>query len=279
MIDTINVPSAELITEHRQSHLINIGTTVKNTLTLAYRSWLKMVHNPEMFMEIALLPVIMTLSFALLFGGAISGSTENYLPLIIPGILVMCCAMGCSAAGTQLREDMSKGITKRLASLPISRIAPVAGMLITDMTRYAIVSVIVFALGFAMGYRPEAGIIAVLGCIGFMTITAWCLSWVFAFVGVSSKSVSSAATIGNVVMFPLAFLSNALVPVDTLPSWLQWFAVHVNPLSYVVTAMRDMLSGTIGPEFWFALIGAVIIVAVFAPLTMHAYTRKTYRLA
>ncbi|MCL2509934.1 MAG: ABC transporter permease [Methanomassiliicoccaceae archaeon] len=270
MTETSIIPAAE----RKVANRISLRVTLRNTFTLAYRAWLKMVHSPEIFMEIALLPIIMTLAFTFLFGGAIAGSTAGYLPVVIPGILVWCCAMGCNAAGTKLREDMSKGITTRLASMPISRFAPVGGMLITDISRYVIVSVIVFALGYGLGYRPETGLIGVIACIGFMSFTAWCLSWIFAFIGVSSKSVSSASTIGNVIMFPLAFMSNALVPVETLPGWLQFFVVHINPLSYIVTGLRQLLSGSLGMEFWGALLGALLIVAVFAPLTMRSYAKK-----
>jgi ABC-2 type transport system permease protein len=261
-------------TERDLKNRISFTVAVKNSFTLAYRAWLKMLHNPESFMEMSILPIMLTLLFTFLFGGAVSGSTADYLPVIIPGVLVMCCAMGCSTAGILLREDMNKGITKRLTSMPIARISPVAGILMIEIIRYTIIGVVVFALGFALGYRPEAGIVGVLGCIGLMVIAAWCLSWVFALMSVSVKTVSTAHTVGMVVMFPMAFLSNALVPVDTMPGWLQW-VVDFNPLSHVVTAMRELLStGAMGSEFLIALAGSLIVLAVFAPMTVRAYKRK-----
>jgi ABC-2 type transport system permease protein len=104
---------------------------------------------------------------------------------------------------------------------------------------------------------------------------AWCLSWVFAFIGLCTKTISTASAIGVVVMFPLVFLSNAFVPAQTMPSWLQYFALHVNPLSRVVTTVRQLLAyGTIGADFWFALFVTLAIFVVFVPLTLNAYMRK-----
>ena len=130
-------------------------------------------------------------------------------------------------------------------------------------------------MGYIIGYRPEAGIPAVIFSILFMMLVAWCLSWVFAFISMCTKTISTASAIGVVVMFPLVFLSNAFVPAETMPSWLQYFVLHINPLSRVVTVVRQMLTyGTTGADFWFALFGTLAILIVFIPLTVYAYNRK-----
>jgi ABC-2 type transport system permease protein len=271
MTDTAIIPA----TERKLKNRVSFGFAVKNTFTLAYRAWLKMVHSPEIFFEISIMPILFTLLFTFLFGGAVSGGTQEYLPTIIPGILVMCCAMGCSSAGSLIREDMDKSVTSRLTSMPIARIAPVAGMLLTDIIRYLIIGVIVFVLGFILGYRPASGIGGIIACIALMTLASWCLSWLFAFVSISAKTASSASSLGTFIMFPLAFLSNCFVPADTLPGWLEWFVMNINPLSRVVTAMREILAnGAIGSNFWFALLGSAVLLAIFAPLTLWAYKRK-----
>lgn len=77
-----------------------------------------------------------------------------------------------------------------------------------------------------------------------------------------------------IILFPLTFLSNAFVPVDTLPGWMQWF-VNINPVSHLITAIRDLVnSGAIHADFWFSIIGALAILAIFVPLTVRAYMRK-----
>ena len=169
----------------------------------------------------------------------------------------------------------NKGTTSRFKSMPIARIAPVAGSLTADLIRYAVGGTTVFTTGYVLGYHPEAGILAVIFSILFMMLVAWCLSWVFAFISLCTRTISTASAIGVVVMFPFVFLSNAFVPADTMPSWLQYLALHINPLSRVVTAVRQLLScGAIGPDFWFVVFGILVILAVFIPLTIDAYKRK-----
>jgi ABC-2 type transport system permease protein len=235
-----------------------------------------MFKSPEILVDFVVLPIMFTLLFTFLFGGAISGDIPNYLPVVIPGVLLMSSFTNCTTAGSKLREDVDKGTTSRFKSMPIARIAPLAGSLIADLTRYIIGGVTVFTMGYILGYRPESGIFAVIFSIFFMTFIAWCLSWVFAFISMCTKTISTASAIGVVVMFPLVFLSNAFVPAETMPDWLQYFVLNINPLSHVVTAVREFLTyGTIGTDFWLALFGALVILVVFIPLTINAYKRKS----
>lgn len=254
---------------------IGVGTTIKNSYIFAYRALLKMFKNPEILIDFVILPVMFTLLFTFLFGGAISGSIQNYLPIVIPGVLLMSSFTNCTTAGSKLREDVDKGTTSRFKSMPIARIAPLAGSLTADLVRYIIGGITVFTTGYILGYRPEAGIPAVIFSILFMMFVAWCLSWVFAFISLCTKTISSASAIGVVVMFPLVFLSNAFVQAETMPSWMQYFVLNINPLSRVVTVVRQLLAyGTIGEQFWIALLGGLAILFVFIPLTVNAYRRK-----
>jgi ABC-2 type transport system permease protein len=174
--------------------------------------------------------------------------------------------------GVQLREDMDKGVFNRFRSLPIARISPLAGALLADTIRYGIATVLTIVMGYIMGYRPE-----LLGMVigGVLVMGAsWCISWIFAFFGVIARTASSVQGISMMVLFPLTFLSNAFVPANTLPDWLQVF-VKFNPISHLVSAVRQLAnSGTIGQDFWLTLLGAVAIVLIFAPLTVKAYMRK-----
>jgi ABC-2 type transport system permease protein len=226
-------------------------------------------------MDVTIMPIIFTLLFSTIFGGAISGSVKNYLPIMVPGILLMVFMTSSSGAGTQLREDMDKGITNRFKSMPIARIAPLAGILIADLIRYITAGVVVFSTGYIMGYRPEAGIGAVMFSILFMMFITWCLSWLFAFIGISAKSATTVGTLGIMITFPLVFLSNAFIPTKTLPDWLQFFVVHINQLTKAVSTIRQILNhGTIGNDFWMSLLGALVILIVFVPLTLGVYKRK-----
>jgi ABC-2 type transport system permease protein len=269
--------SAIAITPPAQRKLrnhVSLGQTLSNTLTMAYRGLLKIKRTPEQLFDVTLQPIIFTVMFTYIFGGAISGDVQSYLPVIIPGILVQTVITTSVVTGVQLREDMDKGVFDRFKSLPIARIAPLAGALLADTVRYAIASTLTFTMGFIMGYRPAGGLDHVIGAAVLVIVCSWAISWIFAFFGVIARSASSVQGISFLVLFPLTFLSNAFVPVNTMPEWLQWF-VNINPVSHLVTAVRDLANnGTFGSDAWVALLGAAVIVAVFAPRTVRAYMRK-----
>ncbi|MDR1404816.1 MAG: ABC transporter permease [Candidatus Methanoplasma sp.] len=251
-----------------------IITAISQTFTFAHRAMIKAFRNPESLADVAVMPIMFTLLFAYLFGGAISGSTDAYLPVVIPGILIMTLVTSCGTSGIQIREDMDKSITSRFKSMPVARFAPVAGILIADLVRFAIAGAVVFVAGYAIGYRPEWSMI--LACILFMMFFAWCLSWLFAFVSISVKSSAMATSAAMMILFPLTFLSNAFVPAETMPSVLQFFVNSINPLTKAVSSVREMLTyGTIDTDFWLSLLGAAAILAVFIPLTLRRYMRKT----
>ncbi len=248
--------------------------TIRNSLTMAYRGLLKIQHTPEQLMDVTLQPILFTLMFTYLFGGAIAGNVQNYLPIIIPGILAQSILTGCVSIGVQLREDMDKGVFDRFKSLPIARIAPLAGALLADTIRYAIVTILTFSMGYIMGYRPGAGFVGVLEVSILVIAFAWCMSWIFAFAGVTGRSAASVQGISMMILFPLTFLSNAFVPVNTLPTALKWFAT-LNPVSHLITAIRELVNnGVIGQDFWLSILGALVVLAIFAPLTIRAYIRK-----
>jgi len=253
----------------------SFGQSIRNSLTMAYRGLLKIRRTPEQLFDVTLQPIIFTLMFTYIFGGAISGDVQSYLPVIIPGILVQTVITTSIVTGVQLREDMDKGVFDRFKSLPIARIAPLAGALLADTVRYTIATILTFSMGYIMGYRPEGGLeyVAIAGLL--VIVCSWAISWIFAFFGVIARTASSVQGISMIVLFPLTFLSNAFVPVKTMPDWLQWF-VNINPISHLVTAVRDLANtGTIGSDLAISLIGAAVIVAIFAPLTVRAYMRRT----
>jgi len=248
--------------------------TIRQSLIMAYRGLLKVRRTPEQLIDVTLQPILFTLMFTYLFGGAISGNVHAYLPIIIPGILAQTILTGSVAIGVNLREDMDKGVFDRFRSLPIARIAPLAGALIADVIRYVIVTVLTFTMGYIMGWRPAAGFAGVMEASLLVIFFAWCTSWIFAFMGVISKTASGVQGISMVILFPLTFLSNAFVPTNTLPGPLKWFA-EANPVSHLVNAIRNLLEhGKTGSDFWLSLSGALVIMLVFSFITVRAYTRK-----
>ncbi|HET9420306.1 MAG TPA: ABC transporter permease [Nocardioides sp.] len=247
--------------------------TVNQTLSMAWRATKKMRRNPEQFFDVLIQPLLFTAMFAYIFGGAVSGDVSSYLPLIIPGILAQTTLTACIATGIQLREDMDKGVFDRFRSLPIARIAPLAGPMIADLLRYTVATVLTFATGIAMGYRPGGGVLGVLGAAVLTIACGWSMAWIFTWVGIKGRSAQSVQAISLMIMFPLTFMSNAFVPADTLPGWLKAF-VDVNPVSHVVTAVRDLANhGQVTGEVGWAVLACLAVIAIFAPLSVRSYRK------
>jgi ABC-2 type transport system permease protein len=272
MSDTQQIIPAQ---ERSLKNHIGLRQIIHDTLVMAYRGLRKMRRNPEQFSDVTIQPIIFTLMFAYIFGGAIAGNVHNYLPTIIPGILAMTVLTTSQVTGVQIREDMDKGVFNRFRSMPMSRIAPLSGALLADTIRYGIATVLTLVMGYILGWRPGGGFGHLVLSALLTVVVAWCISWVFAFIGMIARTAASVQGIAFLFLFPLTFLSNAFIPVKTLPGWLQAF-VKVNPISHLVSAVRELANqGVVGRDFWYCLLGAAIVVAIFAPLTVRAYMRKT----
>ena len=252
---------------------VSFAETVRQSLSMAYRGVLKIRHNPEQLFDVTLQPIIFTLMFTYIFGGAISGNVHDYLPVIIPGILVQTVITTSIVTGTQLREDMDKGVFDRFRSLPIARISPLAGALLADMIRYLIATTLTIVMGIIMGWRPDFW--GTIAAAVLVIVCSFAISWIFALMGCVMSKASAVQGISMLILFPLTFMSNAFVPVDTMPGWLQTF-VNINPISHIVTAVRELTAtGHAGMHVVWALVGAAVITAVFAPLAVRAYMRNT----
>ena len=252
---------------------VSLGETLAQTLIMAWRALKKMRRNPEQLFDVTVQPLLFTAMFAYIFGGAISGNVRAYLPQLIPGIVAQTVLTTCMATGVQLREDMEKGVFDRFKALPMARIAPLAGPMIADLVRYLIASGLTFATGVAIGYRPAGGALGVLGAIALAIFTGWSLAWVFTWIGTIAKSARAVQGMSMLILFPLTFLSNAFVPVTTLPGWLADF-VKVNPVSHLVSGTRALANqGTVSAEVGWTVLACVVVIAVFAPLSVRSYRR------
>jgi ABC-2 type transport system permease protein len=250
-----------------------VAETVSETLSMAWRSLKKMRRNPEQFFDVTLQPLLFTAMFAYIFGGAISGNVSSYLPLLIPGIVAQTVLTTCMSSGVQLREDMDKGVFDRFKVLPIARIAPLAGPMVADLVRYLIAASLTFVMGVIIGYRPGGGVLGVLGAIALSIFTGWSLAWIFTWIGTIARNARSVQGMSMLILFPLTFLSNAFVPVSTLPSGLADF-VKINPVSHLVSATRDLAnSGTVSGEVGWTLLAGLAVIAIFAPLSVRSYRR------
>jgi ABC-2 type transport system permease protein len=235
---------------------------------------LKIKHVPEQLIDVTLTPVLFLLMFTYLFGGAIAGSTGDYLQYILPGILVMSVLFTTVYSGVTLNTDVTKGVVDRFRSLPIWRPAPLVGAVLGDSVRYLVAATVVVALGLAMGFRPEGGAGGVVAAMLLVVVFAFGMAWIFTTVGMLMRAPNAVMNAGFMGLFPLLFLSNVFVDPETLPGWLEAF-VDVNPISHLVTTVRGLMEGTatVG-EVGLVLATAAALTAVFAPLTVHLYRSK-----
>lgn len=256
------------------SNHIGLRRALSTSLTMAHRGLLKIKHNPEQLFDVTVQPILFTALFAFIFGGAIGGNVHDYLPILIPGILVQTVILTSVVTGTQLREDMDKGVFDRFKSLPIARISALAGALVADMVRYTIATVLTVLVGLCLGYRPGGGFVGVVAAALVIIVCSFAVSWIWALVGVTGKSAAGVQGISMMVMFPLTFLSGAFAMVSTMPGWLQGLN-RANPVYYMVNTCRELMNGNqYTANLAWSLLGAVAVIAIFAPLAVKAYMRR-----
>ena len=240
----------------------------------AWRAWLKIRHVPEQLSDVIAVPIIFTLLFTYLFGGALAGSPHRYLQTLLPGTLVMAVLLATMYTGVNLNSDHAAGVYDRFRTLPIWRPAPIVGALLGDTVRYLISSALVVALGLALGFRPHGGPGGVALGTALVVAFASALSWVFCWLGLVLRSPSAVSNLALLVLFPLTMASNTFVDPRTMPGWAR-AVVDANPVSHLVTTVRDAMAGHAGTGQAVAVLAtAAATVVVFAPLTMRAYDRK-----
>jgi ABC-2 type transport system permease protein len=234
---------------------------------------LKVKHVPEQLLDVTITPVMFVVMFTYIFGGAIAGSTGQYLDYLLPGILVMSVLFTTVYSGVALNTDLTKGVVDRFRSLPIWRPAPLVGSMLGDTVRYLVAGTVIILLGLALGYRPRGGVAGTLAALGLVVVFAFGLSWVFTTIGLLMRSPSAVMSTGFMAMFPLTFLSNVFVKPATLPPALKAF-VDANPISILATASRGLMAGRAdaGP-IAIVLAVAIALTAVFAPLTTRLYRK------
>jgi oleandomycin transport system permease protein len=249
-------------------------TGLRNTFTLTWRSVLKIRTNMEDVVGLSLQPIMFLLLFTYVFGGAIAGGTHAYLQYALPGLLVMTVVFATLGTGLMLNQDITGGVFDRFRTLPIARWAPLGGAVLGDMVRYMISVAITLGFAMVLGFRIETSPVAAIAACLLLLTFALAMCWVSALIGMLVKTPQGVQMFGFLVMFPLVFGSNLLVPKSTMPGWLQSF-VNVNPMTDLASAVRGLLVGApAGPAALRALLWALGIFVVFAPLAVRAYRRR-----
>ncbi|MER7165473.1 ABC transporter permease [Micromonospora sp. NPDC000207] len=248
---------------------------LQHTMTLAWRSLVQIKHNPMELLDLSIQPVMFVLLFTFVFGGAIAGSPGDYLLFALPGIIVQNAFFATMTTGFGLNHDLTKGVFDRLRSLPIARWAPLAGRILADTVKQAWSVTLLLGVGMVLGFRlGDNGIVGLLGAFALLLAFSLAAAWISVLVGVLVSEPDKVQIFGFMVIFPLTFTSNAFVPTETMPGWLQAW-VEVNPVTVLADALRGLLVAgpVVGPVVQ-SLIWAAVLAAIFAPLSVRALRRR-----
>ena len=247
---------------------------VRNTLTIARRNLLHIKATPEQLVEMSIQPLMFLVLFVYVFGGAIEGSSREFLMYALPGILVQSVAFLPFTTALALNVDFQRGVIDRFRSLPIARSAVISGRILADGARIVWSIVIITGFGVLLGFRFGGGVAGALGALAVVTAFGITMCWPMAFIGITARSTESVNTWGFMIILPLTFASSAFVRPETMPGWLEAF-VDVNPVTSVIDAARGlMLGGAVARPVVQSVIWMAVITAVFAPLAIARYRRR-----
>jgi ABC-2 type transport system permease protein len=247
---------------------------LSNVLAFAWRALLKIKHVPEQLFDAIITPVMFTVMFTYIFGGALAGSPQQYLQFLLPGIMVQTVVFASMYTGVTLNTDLSKGIYDRFRSMPIWHLSPIVGAMFGDFLRYTLSSGIVVVVGVVLGYRPETGVVGVILSIALLNVCVFGFGWIFTTLGIWLKTAGSVMTLGWIFLMPMTFASNVFVDAATMPGWLKAF-VDVNPVALLVTALRGILDGNgTARQVGMALIAPAVLTAICAPIALTLYRRR-----
>jgi ABC-2 type transport system permease protein len=249
-------------------------SALSNALAFGWRAVLKFKHVPEQLFDLVMTPIMFTLLFTFVFGGALAGSPGDYLQFFLPGILVQTVVFNSVYSGMGLSTDLGKGLFDRFRSLPIWSLAPFAGLMVGDILRHLIAGLIILTIGLILGYRPAAGPVGIVAAFLVLFAIGFGMGWIFMVLGLLVRTPTTVMTIGFSFLFPVVFASNIMVDPATMPNWLRAF-VDVNPVSLATTAIRGLMGGgAMAGEVLLALIAPVLLTALLAPVTLWLYLRR-----
>lgn len=254
-------------------------TAVSDTWVMTARNLRRYLRLPQLLFFSSVQPVMFLLLFNYVFGGALGRTVTvpggRYIDYLLPGILVQMVMFGGVQTGIGLADDMGKGIVDRFRSLPMSRLAVIAGRTTADAIRNVVVISIMLGVGTVLGFRFQDGWVNAVSMVALAVLFGFAISWVFALIGMSVKDAETAQLASFVFIFPLTFASSAFVAVATMPSWLQVFARH-QPITVAVDSARHLALGTpADASVWTLVVWSLSLLAVFVPAALWQYQRRS----
>jgi len=244
-----------------------------DSLVIARRNLTRIARTPQLLVFATIQPVMFVLLFRYVFGGSIKVPGTTYVDYLIPGIIVQTVVFGATSTAVGLSQDMSLGIIDRFRSLPMARSAVLAGRTIADLVRNIFVVLLMIVVGTAVGFRFHNGFLPAVAAILVALLLGYCLSWVFALIGLSVPDPESAQLAGFLPIFPLVFASSVFTTINSMPGWLQAFA-KVQPITRAANTVRALTQGgAVATNLIWTVLWSVAIISVFAPLAVRRYRK------
>jgi ABC transporter DrrB family efflux protein len=266
-------------------HPPGLRRAARDVAVLTRRNLLHTVRLPGVLLVSSIMPVVFIVMFTYVFGGAVQAALPQaaagkYVNWLVPGLLAQFALFGGAGTAAGLADDLAKGTIDRFRSLPMARVAVLAGRTFSDLARSAGTLTMMTAVGFLIGFRWHTSLLGLVGGIAVALAFGYAWSWAMAVVGLLVRTAEAVQAAVYIVVFPLGFTSAVFVPTQSMPGWLQPFAAH-QPVTATANAVRGLILGpgalptgqTVGAQVGLALLWAAAIIAVCVPLAVHAYRR------
>ena len=260
-----------------------LGGALMDGQVIVWRNLKRITRIPELAIFAVLQSIMFVLLFAYVFGGAIpigDGGAEVYRNYLMPGIFVQTLGFAAITTAVGMNDDMNKGLIDRFRSLPMARSAVVGGRVVADVIYNALILVVLMVSGLVVGWRVNGSFTDFVLAVLLLGAFTFAMTWVGVFMGMRAPTVEVVQQLGFITIFPLSFVSNVFVPLESLPTWLQPVA-EWNPFSAITQSVRELFGNPVASTgswpsenpYLLSVIWIVVLVAVFAPLGVRTYNR------
>ncbi|MGW7102067.1 ABC transporter permease [Streptomyces sp. NPDC054838] len=256
---------------------IGLRANLRHIGALVRRNTLQIKQDPESMFDVVFMPIIFTLLFVFVFGGAISGKgqQEAYVNYVVPGLMAMMGMNIAMGVGTGVNDDFKKGVMDRFRSMPIARSSVLIAKIVVELGRMMVAIAILLGVGFMLGLSIKTSVLDLLLSIGLSAVFGASLMWIFILLGLTMKTAQAVQGMAMLVLMPLQFGSSIFAPPSTMPGWLQTFTDY-NPLSNLADAARGLINGgAVAHPVWVTLAWSVAITLVTMPLAVRKFRQKT----
>ncbi|MFF2543357.1 ABC transporter permease [Kitasatospora sp. NPDC058063] len=273
---TLTPPRARDTRPPAEDSRIGLAGTLRHVGALTRRNLMRIKADPESMFDAVLMPIIFTVLFVYVFGGAMAGNQDDYKQYLIPGLLGQTGLTLAMAVGTGLNSDFQTGVMDRFRTLPIGRASVLLSKIVAETLRGLLSFAILIGFAMCIGFEVRTGPLEVLATIGLALVFGMSIVWISMLLGMALRSAQAVQGVAMLVLMPMQFGSSIFARPDTMPGWLKSFT-EVNPLSALADASRSLLNGE-GPvahPVMIVLVWSAAVTAIFAPLAVARFRKRT----